>query len=448
MNSTPWVELTLAVPLLGAALILPIRDRALAYRLSLGITVFVLVLSLIASFGPPVEPWPPLVELFGRPLFDADQVNGPLIPLMALFHVLTVMTTARTKSHRFSFAGALGGETVRLGTVACVDKGALVVLLTIATVAPFFELLRRGKPTRVYCIHMSLFATLLIGGWSATEAGSTTLGPLALMLAILLRCGVVPAHLWIADLFENASFGAALLFAVPLVGIYAAVRLVLPVAPNWMLDAIGFLSLFTALYAAGMALVQTEARRFFAYLFLSNSSLVLLGLELHTALSLAGSLYLWLSVSLALTGLGLTLRALEARYGRLSLKGYRGLYDQSPTLACCYLITGLATVGFPGTIGFIAAELLMDGAVAADLALGIGLILAAAINGIGVVRVYFLLFTGTRHESAAPLGVTNAERIAILTIIGLIFLGGIFPQPAVADRYKAAEQIKMERNKP
>ena len=40
------------------------------------------------------------------------------------------------------------------------------------------------------------------------------------------------------------------------------------------------MSLVTAVYAAGMAVVQREARRFFAYLFLSHASLVLVGLEL------------------------------------------------------------------------------------------------------------------------------------------------------------------------
>ena len=56
-------------------------------------------------------------------------------------------------------------------------------------------------------------------------------------------------------------------------------RLVLPIAPDWVLQSIGLVSLATAVYAAGMALVQREARRFFCYIFLSHSALVLVGLE-------------------------------------------------------------------------------------------------------------------------------------------------------------------------
>src|SRR5262249_50234126 len=156
-----------------------------------------------------------------------------------------------------------------------------------------------------------------------------------------------------------------------LTGVYLAVRLVLPIAPDWLLQSIGLFSLATAVYAAGMAVVQREARRFFAYLFLSHASLGLVGLELHTTTSLTGALALWVSVALALSGFGLTLRALEARFGRLSLADFHGLYEQSPMLAVCFLLTGLASVGFPGTLGFVATELLVDGAVEVNLYVGV-----------------------------------------------------------------------------
>ena len=68
-----------------------------------------------------------------------------------------------------------------------------------------------------------------------------------------------------------------------------------------------------------------------------------------TSISLTGALCLWFSVIVSLGGFGLTLRALEARVGRLSLDKYHGLYDHSPTLAACFLLTGLGSVGFPGT---------------------------------------------------------------------------------------------------
>jgi NADH-quinone oxidoreductase subunit M len=251
----------------------------------------------------------------------------------------------------------------------------------------------------------------------------------------------------LTDWFEHASFGNALLFVTPLAGVYAAVRLVLPVAPDWVLQGLGLVSLVTAVYASGMALVQREARRFFAYLFLSHASLVLVGLELHTPLSLTGALALWVSVALSLGGLGLTLRALEARYGRLSLADFHGLYEHTPTLAVCFLLTGLGSVGFPGTLGFIASELLVDGAVQAAPLVGLGVIAAAALNGIAVMRAYFLLFTGKRHVSTVSLGMGPRERFALLLLAALVLGGGLLPQPGIASRHRAAVELLSHREK-
>jgi NADH-quinone oxidoreductase subunit M len=194
-----------------------------------------------------------------------------------------------------------------------------------------------------------------------------------------------------------------------------------------------------------MAVVQTDARRFFAFLFLSHMSLILVGMELHTAISLTGALFLWISVALSLGGLGLTVRALEARFGRLSLARFSGLYYHAPALAVCFLLTGLASVGFPGTLGFVGTEMLVDGAIGANPTIGVVMVLAGAVNGIAVVRAYFLLFTGGRHESSVSLAITRREQFAVLSLAALILGGGLTPQPGVVSRYHAAEAILNDR---
>jgi NADH-quinone oxidoreductase subunit M len=369
--------------------------------------------------------------------------------LVALLHLLTALATARTKMARFSFAWMLGGESLRLATVGCKEPWILIGLLAAGAGLTYLELLRRGKPTRVFALHMGLFIVLLVVGWAcidpAVPVQSTWLASVLLLAAVLVRSGTFPAHTWVTDLFEHASFGTSLLFVTPITGAYLAVRLVLPVAPDWVLQGIGLASLGTAVYAAGMAAVQTEARRFFAFLFLSHASLILVGLELRTPLSLTGALCMWISVALSLGGLGLTLRALEGRFGRLSLDRFHGLYEHAPALAACFVLTGLGSVGFPGTLGFVAAELLVEGAIEANPFVGVAMISAAAVNGIAVVRAYFLLFTGGRHVSSVSLAITRRERFAVLTLAALILGGGLFPQPGVASRYHAAETVLKGR---
>jgi len=440
----PWVEIAVAAPLLGAAAVRFARTTEAAGRIATLVTAVSLVAGVLAWVALLAGEAPPRVglfaELLGRELFLVDRLSGPLLPLVALLHLLTIATTARVKMNRMSFTGHLVGESIRLATFACVEPWPLVALLAVGTVPPYLELVGRKKPTRVYVLHMALFVGLLVGGVAGLSAG-VWWAPPALMAAVLVRSGTVPAHPWVADLFEHATFGTALLFATPIAGVYAALRLVLPVAPEWVLQSIGIASQVTAVYAAGLAVVQTEARRFFAYLFLSHASLVLIGLELHTATSLSGALGLWVSAALSLGGLGLVLRALEARHGRLSLTRFHGLYDQTPELAVGFLLMGLGCVGFPGTLGFVAVEVLVDGALNVNLSVGIAMAAAAALNGIAVVRAYLLLFTGTRHRSAIPLPVTARERVAVLILSMLLLVGGLAPQYLLADRRAAVKSL-------
>ncbi len=459
----PWLEWAILLPLLGALCVSRLRDALTAFRWGLffiGGTLLSAAMACLAYYNlPPNTPvlWQLEPMLFGTTYLSLDGLSAPLLPLAALLHFLTALATARTKMRRFSLTWSLASESIRLAVFATPREHPWVIvgLLAVGTLPPLAELFNRNKPVTVYALHMALFVVLMVMGQSFVEmeadhATQSAWATVPLLLAILVRCGAVPLHCWLTDWFEHASFGNAMLFVTPLTGVYATVRLVLPIAPDWVLQSLGLVSLITAVYASGMAVVQREARRFFSYLFISHSSLVLVGLELvglhhHATIALTGSLCLWVSVALSLSGFGLTLRALEARYGRLSLVEYHGLYDHSPALAICFLITGLASVGFPGTLGYVAAELLVDGAIDANPLVGVAVALAAALNGIAVVRAYFLLFTGTRHVSTISLNIGGRERFAVLTLAVLILGGGLYPQPGVESRQRAAREVLKRR---
>lgn len=451
----PWLEAALAVALAGSALISRIRDPNRAYRWCLGFTGVSLGCSVLAwlafAAGEPDGPYSVQPALFGRRLLALDAVSAPLIPCVALMHFLAALSTARAHMRRFSFSWSLAAEALRLATFSCREPWVLIGLLAASTVPPCIELRNRGRSARLYVAHMALFVGLLVLGWWAVSWAGVPSSPppwwatLPLVAAILVACGTVPAHCWVTDWFEHASLGIALLYVAPLGGVYAAIRLLLPIEPAWVLHSLGVLSLATAVYSSGMALTQRDARRFFAHLFLGHASLVLFGLELGTELSLTASLSLWISMLLSIGGFGLTLRSLEARFGRLSLRDHQGLYEHTPALAVCFLLTGLASVGFPGTLGFIATELLVDSAIEASPVAGVAVVAASAMSGIAVLRAYLLLFTGARHVSSITLGLRRREQTAVLTFAALILGGGLFPQPGVSSRQRAAEAVLATR---
>ncbi len=454
----PWLELSLGIPLLGAIAIAQLREIHEARQWACGLCGLSLICAQLAWFVSRVPADAALVELRSgslsalchREIFELDDFSAPLLPLAALIYFVTLLVTLRTKMRRFSFAWALVSLSLTLATIGCRNDWGIIALLAVGAVLPYLELRSRRQPTRVYVLHMALCIGLLaLGQYHVDREGDGAIhslwAMLPLMAGVLIRCGSVPVHTWLTDLFDRATFGTALLFVTPLLGAYAGVRLVLPHAPEWALRSLGLVALVTAVYASGMALVQVEARRFFCYLFLSHASLVLVGLETVTDVGLTGALCVWFSVGLGLTGFGLTLRALESRHGPIRFDEFQGLYDHMPALAVYYALTGLASVGFPGTLGFIGTELLVDGAVQKYPLTGVAVVIAAALNGIAIVKTYFVLFGGTCHPSSIPLGSRERERIAVLLMASLIVLGGLFPQPGVVSRYRVAKRLLEER---
>ncbi len=449
----PWIEVSILIPLLGALWLqlLGNRDSELRHAtviclITLLLTVAELVDFLMIGSFEAHDHWPRVDWLFNQDIFVIDELSALQLPLAALIFLVTIMSTLRTKIPRFSLKHALISESLLLAIFSCRASWTLIALLVASTIPPYLELRQRQRCTRVYATHMSLFAGLLIVGWgwlTVTGANSpTVLVPGALLtVAALLRSGIFPLHLWITDLFEKASFGTAILQTTPLVGAYAVMRLVLPIAPVWALQSIAILSLVTAVYASGMALVQREARRMYCYLLVGQSSLVLVGLELVTPIGLTGALCVWISVGLSMTGFAITLRSIESRISRISLLDFHGLYRQMPMLAGFFLLTGLAAIGFPATIGFVGMELLVEGAVEVYPLVGTLVAFVAALNGIAVMLMYFRIFTGRDNHTRIPMNARPAERLAVITLSGLILTGGLFPQFGVATRYHAAKAL-------
>ncbi len=453
----PWLTLSAAVPLAGAfwcgRQTVPERARKwslLFCGLTLACTLLAWIDFVRLGSAQATEAW---LTSGGRGEgWAIDALSAPLLPMAAVLYLLTSVATLRTKIRRFSFGWTLASEAIVVATLCCKAPWGVVALLAAGVVPPYLELRARRKPTTVYVVHMTAFVITLVGGWALVSLGDEqTVGAgwvaAPLLAAIFIRSGIAPFHCWMTDLFEHASFGTALLFVTPITGAYAAVRLVLPTAPIWVLHGIGIMALVSALHAAGMALVQHEARRFFCYLFLSNSALVLVGLDTANAIGLTGGLCVWLSIGIALAGFGLTLRTIESRHGRLSLDRFHGIYEHKPLMAAFFLLTGLASVGFPGTFGFVGNELLVEGAVETYPHIGIAVVVVAALNGIAVVKAYFTLFTGTRLVSSVQLGLGPREKTVVLAMAALIVAGGIYPQPAVQSRNHAAIELLRQRGR-
>jgi NADH-quinone oxidoreductase subunit M len=419
--------------------------------------IAMLLAALVIPLSPPLRDFSIRTSAFtsapgGEDVIRVDTLSGALLPFAAGLWLLTVAVTPRAALDR---RGLRRTALATLLTVASflTESAVVLLLLSLASVGTFLSALgdqAHQYQRRVVAVYLGA-STLLFGVGVALLVGpgvrSATIETVAMWLivvAALVRKGIVPFHAWVPEVFDHGRLGPAILFNAPQVGAYMTVVLIVPRASPEMLRTIALLALGTAVYGAALALVQRSARRACGYLFMSQSALVMAGLDCTSVTALAGGLLVWLSAGLAFAGLARCVLVLEARRGRLDLTSYHGGYDRMPLLAISFLAMGLACTGFPGTLGFIGQELLVDGAVDVFPVMGFAVVIASALTGLAVLRMYFSLFCGRPDVLAHPslrLGLRPREAWTFVALVIALIGLGLAPRPLADSRFDASDKI-------
>jgi NADH-quinone oxidoreductase subunit M len=392
----------------------------------------------------------------GEAIIRVDTLSAALLPFAAGLWLLTVSVTPRAALDRRGLRRTALATLITLASFLTESAVALLIL-SVASVWTFLSALAdpaHQYQRRVVAVYLGV-STLLFGVGVALlvspgvqNTAFETAGMWSIVVAALIRKGIVPFHAWVPEVFDHGRLGPAILFNAPQLGAYMTVVLIVPRASPDMLRIIAILALGTAVYGAALALVQTSARRACGYLFMSQSALVMAGLDCTSVSALAGGLLVWLSAGLAFGGLARCVLVLEARRGRLDLTTYHGSYERMPLLAISFLAMGLACTGFPGTLGFIGQELLVDGAVDAFPVMGFAVVFASALTGLAVLRMYFSLFCGRSDVMAHPslrLGLTPREAWTFVALVIALIGLGVAPRALVDSRFAASEDILHQR---
>ena len=388
----------------------------------------------------------------GEAIVRINTLSADLLPFAAALWLLTVAVTPRAALDRRGLRRTALATLVTLASFLT-ESAVLLFLLSCASVWVFVSALNdpaHQYQRRIVAVYLGA-STLLFGigvallvGPGTRNATTETIGMWLIVIAALVRKGIVPFHAWVPEVFDHGRLGPAILFNAPQVGAYMTVVLIVPRASPDMLRVIAILALGTAVYGAALALVQSSARRACGYLFMSQSALVMAGLDCTSASALAGGLLVWLSAGLAFAGLGRCVQVLESRRGRLDLTTYHGGYERMPLLAISFLAMGLACTGFPGTLGFVGQELLVDGAVDVFPVMGFAIVIASALTGLAVLRMYFSLFCGRPDAlagSGGSFGLRPREAWTFVALVIALIGFGLAPRPLVDSRFAASDDI-------
>lgn len=280
------------------------------------------------------------------------------------------------------------------------------------------------KAARVFALYLGTSTILLMMASLAPRSSSYVL---LFALALLIKEACFPFHTWFPNFVESAPMGVVVAFVSPQVGVLLHLKILsghLSQTLHWELAA---LAIVTALWGAVLASVQTRLKRVLAYLFISQSGLVAFGLENSTTLGRAGALTAWLLTGLGMAAFAMSIEALQARRGGdISMLEKGRDFESTPALATSFMLSGLALVGLPGTLGFISEDLLVQGSVAEFSSLAYVLIIVTAINATTIMRSLFSVFSGPKCEVAVDLN--PRERGSMSVVLGILFLLGLCPQ--------------------
>jgi NADH-quinone oxidoreductase subunit M len=394
-------------------------------------------------------------SLDGGSLFFVDGFTLVMLPYVLLVASAIVLVAPRRALDEAAVVRSLVGVAATVAMFLTSHPVALVVLW-IATLLPTWWSTRAtpggGPAARVFAAYMGLATVFMVTGtallvadppWERASGLVGTVGGWLVAFAVMIRKGIWPFHSWYPALFSGAPMSTALSATMPQVGAYTAVRLLVGHADGVAheLEMLTLFALVTAVYGAALALVQRDLRGFIGVLAMSQSALVLAGLSGRVPLELDGAFCLWISSGLAITGIGLVSWAIESRAGPVPIDSLQGRFRDAPELAAFFLLFGMSAIGLPGTLSFVADDLMVSGSVDDHVGAGLMVIASTVLCGIAVMRCWFHVFGGRQPVDSPRHGILRRERASLSVLLATLFGLGLWPGPLVRALDRAAAGV-------
>jgi NADH-quinone oxidoreductase subunit M len=231
---------------------------------------------------------------------------------------------------------------------------------------------------------------------------------LGFFVAFAIKAPLVPFHTWLPDSGAEAPIGGAVLLVGVLdkVGTFGFLRYCLPLFPDASRDFapwILVLAVVGILYAALLAMGQSDMKRLVSYTSIAHFGFIALGIFAFTTEAATGAVLYMVNHGIATGLLFLVVGMLIARGGSRQIRDYGGVAAKAPLLAGTFLLAGLASLALPGTNSFVSEFLVLIGSFPTR---PVFTILATA--GIILAALYILLmYQRTMH--GPPRGVLLEE---------------------------------------
>ena len=275
----------------------------------------------------------------------------------------------------------------------------------------------------------------------------------AFALAFGIKVPIFPLHTWLPDAHVEAPTPGSVILASLLLkmGTYGFLRFLLPLFPGAsqhpaVVTVMLVVGVAGIIYAAWVAAVQPDAKKLVAYTSVAHMGFVVIGIFALTVNGLQGGLVVMISHGVSTGALFLLLGMMYERRRTRLIDDFGGIGRVAPLFATTFVITALASIGLPGTSGFVGEFLALIGTFETHAVVAIvaatGVIFAAYYMLPMVQRVLFNELDKEENRSFADL--SRREIWVLGPLVALMIWIGVQPGP-ILRRMEPSVQVVLER---
>ena len=347
-------------------------------------------------------------------------------------------------------------ETFMIGVFCALDMVLFYIFFEAVLIPMFIIIGVWGGPRRVYA-SFKLFLYTLLGSVLMLlamlaiyiTAGTTNIPDLmtyefnrglqiwlwlAFFASFAVKIPMWPVHTWLPDAHVEAPTAGSVILAGVLLkmGGYGFLRFSLPMFPlasDVFAPIVFLLSIIAVIYTSLVALAQEDMKKLIAYSSVAHMGFVTVGIFVANQQGVTGAIIQMLSHGIVSAALFLCVGVVYDRRHSRVIADYGGLVHRMPKYAAVFMIFMLASIGLPGTSGFVGELLVLLGAFKSNTwiaaLIATGLILGAAYMLYLYRRIIFGLLKKDELLSIADL---NKREILVFTPLVLVVLWmGIYP---------------------
>jgi NADH-quinone oxidoreductase subunit M len=485
----PLLSLVTWLPLVGCAVILAVRGEeavvaANARWTALWTSLIVFALSLVLWFRfDQADPgfqfieaasWLPEWGISYRMGVDGISVLFVLLATaLTPICILASWEAIGTRVREFMLA-FLVLETMMVGMFCALDFVVFYMFFEGVLIPMYLIIGIWGGPRRVYAAIKFFLYTLagsvlmliaLLAMWNA--AGTTdmqvlleTVFPpqvqtwlfLAFFASFAVKVPMWPVHTWLPDAHVEAPTAGSVILAGVLLkmGAYGFLRFSVPMLPQaaaYFAPMVYTLSVVAVIYTSLVALAQTDMKKLIAYSSVAHMGVVTIGIFTFNVQGIGGAIFQMLSHGVVSGALFLCVGVVYDRIHSREIARYGGLANRMPAYALVFMLFTMASVGLPGTAGFVGEFLVLVGAFKVSFWLAmlgsLGMILGAAYMLYLYRRVIFGRLT--RDDLKSILDLSPREIAVFAPLVVLALWMGIYPS-SFSGFYEASVGAMVEHH--